>query len=134
MNQVTVSGNTTRDIELKYLQSGKALANFTVAVSQGKNPEGEWTSDFFDCQAWGQLAENVAESATKGSKVVVTGKLIRDSWKDKETGENRYKVKINAFQIGMDLSFARAVILKNEKPSPEQTEEDADFDDDDIPF
>jgi single-strand DNA-binding protein len=134
MNSVVISGNNVRDIELRFLQSGKALANFSVAVSQGKNKDDEWESAFFDCQAWGQLAENIAESVTKGSKVIVVGKLITDSWKDKETGENRYKVKINAFQVGVDLSFARAVVMKNEKPSPEQIGEDAEFTDEDIPF
>lgn len=141
MNQITISGNVTRDVELKYTPSGKAVASFSVAVTRGKLPDGTWQSDFFNCQAWDNLAINVAESATKGTKVMVTGKLIVDKHTDKE-GVNKQYYKINASEVGIDLSFARAVVMKNEKATPEQTTynkttpttEAALFDDDDVPF
>ena len=149
MNTIIEVGNATRDAELRFTPNGKAVATFSIAVTQGKSDDGGWNSDFFNVQAWGKLAENCAESIQKGTKVIVVGKLIVDKYTDKE-GIKKQNYKINAINVGVDLSYARAVTIKNDKASPEQVAygsevaygsvvtkdeyEQIDFDSDDIPF
>src|SRR3990170_8870973 len=83
MNQVALVGNITDDPELRYTQSGAALANFTVAVSHRSKHNGEWqdvNDGFFRCTAWRSVAENAAQTLKKGMWVFVTGKLVQRSW------------------------------------------------------
>ncbi|AOT24406.1 single-stranded DNA binding domain protein [Propionibacterium phage B22] len=81
---ITVVGNLTDDPTLRFTPSGKAVASFQVAVNRRrKDQSGNWVDDGADwhsVQAWGTLAENVAESLTKGTRVVVTGRLESREW------------------------------------------------------
>ena len=70
-NTLTVVGNVGDDPELRFTNSGTALAKFSLAVYAGKDKDSAW----FDVTVWGQLAENVAESVTKGQRVMVLGRL-----------------------------------------------------------
>jgi len=88
-NQVTIVGNLTRDPELRYTPNGSALVKFGVAVSRRFKDEatGQWKdaeTSFFDVTAWRQLAENIAESLTQGSRVVVVGRLRTNQWETAE--------------------------------------------------
>jgi single-strand DNA-binding protein len=87
-NQVMIVGNVTRDPELRYTPNGAALVKFGVAVSRRVRDEsGQWKdadTSFFDVTAWRTLAENVAESITQGSRVVVVGRLRTNSWETPE--------------------------------------------------
>ncbi len=111
-NTVTVVGNVTRDPELRFTQGGMAVANFGVAWNKRKQ-DGEEEVSFFDVSCFRQLAENVAESITKGTRVVIYGTLQQRSWENQE-GERRSKVEIIADDIAPSLKWASAEIRKNE--------------------
>ena len=111
-NTVTVVGNVTRDPELRFTQGGMAVANFGVAWNKRKQ-DGEDEVSFFDVSCFRQLAENVAESITKGARVVIYGTLSQRSWENQE-GERRSKVEIIADDVAPSLRWASAEIRKNE--------------------
>ena len=111
-NTVTVVGNVTRDPELRFTQGGMAVVNFGVAWNK-KRPDGEDDVSFFDVTCFRQLAENVAESLTKGARVVVYGTLSQNRWKNQE-GENRAKVEILADDVAPSLRWASAEVTRNE--------------------
>ena len=117
-NTVTVVGNTTREPELRFTNSGQALATFGLAVNrrwQNKQTN-EWEEDtsFFDVTCWAQMAENVAESVAKGARVVVTGRLEQRSWETQD-GDKRSKVEVIADEVGPSLRWATAQVTKNER-------------------
>ncbi len=119
-NTVTVVGNLTREPELRYTPSGSAVAKFGIAVNRSyTNRSGERVeqTDFFNVNAWRQLAENIAESLTTGSRVVVTGRLQSRSWETEE-GQRRTVVEIEADEVGPSLRWATAQITKTTRGGP----------------
>src|SRR5207253_4509836 len=113
-NQVVVVGNLTRDPELRYTPNGAALVKFGVAVSRRVKDDatGQWKdadTSFFNVTAWRQLAENVAESLTQGSRVVVVGRLRTNTWETPE-GEKRSTVEIEADEVAPSLKWATAKV------------------------
>ncbi len=119
-NQVTIVGNLTDDPELRYTPNGAAVANFRVAVSRrGKDESGQWKdldTSFFRVSAWRSLGENVAESLTRGSRVLVSGRLRSRSWETPE-GETRSTVEIEADEVGPSLRWATAKVEKTQRSS-----------------
>ncbi|MFT5202382.1 MAG: single-strand DNA-binding protein [Candidatus Aldehydirespiratoraceae bacterium] len=111
-NTITVVGNVTRDPELRFTQGGMAVANFGVAWNK-KKADGEEEVSFFNVSCFRQLAENVAESITKGSRVVVYGMLQQRSW-DTPDGDRRSAVEIVADDVAPSLKWASAEIRRNE--------------------
>lgn len=111
-NTITVVGNVTRDPELRFTQGGMAVANFGIAWNKRKQ-DGEEEVSFFNVSCFRQLAENVAESLTKGSRVVVYGMLQQRSW-DTQDGDRRSTVEIIADDVAPSLKWASADIRKNE--------------------
>ena len=91
MNNVTLSGRTTKEIETKTLDSGKKLANFTLAVDR-RTKEGK-TADFIDCVAWGKTAEVLETYVRKGNMVGVVGSIQTRSYEDRE-GNKRKAVEV----------------------------------------
>ena len=112
-NSVTVAGNLTRDPELKFLQSGVAVCEFSIAFSK-KGKDGNESTSFFDVVAWRQLGENVGNSLAKGQAVVVSGELEQSTWTDKDSGGKRSKIRIIADNVAPSLKFATAEITRNE--------------------
>jgi single-strand DNA-binding protein len=113
---ITVVGNLTADPELRFTQSGAAVASFTVASTPRTfdRQSGEWKDGealFLRCNVWRQVAENVAESLTRGSRVLVTGRLRQRSFETKE-GEKRTVVELEVDEIGPSLRYATAKINK----------------------
>jgi single-strand DNA-binding protein len=112
-NQVTIVGNLTDDPELRYTPNGAAVVNFSVAVTPRMRDEsGGWKdgdTSFFRVNAWRNLAENVAESLTRGSRVIVTGRLRQRSWETQD-GEKRSVVEIEADEVGPSLRWATAKV------------------------
>jgi single-strand DNA-binding protein len=111
-NQVVVVGNLTRDPELRYTPNGAALVKLGIAVSRRIKDDatGQWRdaeTSFFNVTAWRTLAENIAESLTQGTRVVVVGRLRTNSWETPE-GEKRSVVEIEAEEIGPSLKWATA--------------------------
>jgi len=110
MNQVALVGNITDDPELRYTQSGAALAGFTVAVSHRSKHSGEWqdiNDGFFRCTAWRSVAENAAKSLHKGDRVLVVGKLIQRNFEVE--GEKRSTIEVEVQHVRPDLQFATAL-------------------------
>ena len=91
LNHITIMGRLTRDPELRRTGSGVAVASFTVAVDRdfGKNENGEKETDVIDCVAWRQTGEFVSKYFTKGSMIVVSGRLQVRSWTDKDGNKRR---------------------------------------------
>ena len=118
---VTIVGNITRDPELRYTGSGRSVTTFGVAVNRRwqNRQSGEWEEQvsFFNVTAWGDLGENVAASVTKGSRVIVTGRLEQRSYETQQ-GEKRSVVEIVADEVGPSLRWATAEVKKNDRRGP----------------
>ena len=94
-NRVILLGNLTRDVELRHLQSGTAVADVGLAVNdRRKSPSGEWIEEtsFIDVTLWGRTAEVAAQYLSKGSPMLVEGRLKQETWE--KDGQKRSKVKV----------------------------------------
>jgi single-strand DNA-binding protein len=113
---ITVVGNLTADPELRFTPSGAAVANFTVASTPRMfdRQTNEWKDGealFLRCAIWREAAENVAESLTRGSRVIVQGRLKQRSFETRE-GEKRTVVEVEVDEIGPSLRYATAKVNK----------------------
>ena len=113
---ITVVGNLTADPELRFTPSGAAVVNFTVASTPRiyDRQSGEWKDGealFLRCNIWREAAENVAESLTRGARVIVTGRLKQRSFETRE-GEKRTVVEVEVDEIGPSLRYATAKVNK----------------------
>ena len=117
-NSITIVGNLTRDPEIRYTASGQANAKLGMAVSrrwQNKQTnEWEERTSFFNIVAWGDMAENISDTLTKGTRVIVNGRLEQRSW-ETEQGEKRSVVEVVADEIGPSLRWATAEIKRSER-------------------
>lgn len=116
---LTVVGNLTSDAELRFTPSGAAVANFTIASTPRfyEKSKQEWVDGealFLRCSIWKEAAENVAESLTRGMRVIATGKLKQRSYETNQ-GEKRSSIELEVEEIGPSLRYAQARISKNEK-------------------
>ena len=116
---ITVVGNLTADPELRFTPSGAAVANFTVASTPRiyDRQSGEWKDGealFLRCNIWREAAENVAESLTRGARVIVTGRLKQRSFETRE-GEKRTVVEVEVDEIGPSLRYATAKVSKTSR-------------------
>ena len=115
---ITVIGNLTADPELRWTQSGAAVADFTVASTPRTYDRnaGEWRDGdtlFMRCSVWRETAENVAESLRKGMRVIVQGRLTQRSY-DTQQGERRTVVELQVDEVGPSLRRARAQVTRNQ--------------------
>ena len=113
---ITVIGNLTADPELRFTPSGAAVANFTVASTPRMfdRQTNEWKDGealFLRCSIWREAAENVAESLTRGSRVIVSGRLKQRSFETRE-GEKRTVFELEVDEIGPSLRYATAKVNK----------------------
>ncbi|MCP9313834.1 single-stranded DNA-binding protein [Liquorilactobacillus satsumensis] len=93
MNSVNLVGRLTRDLDLRYTSSGKAVASFTLAVNRPfKNQNGEQEADFIRCQSWGKGAENLANFTHKGSQIGVSGNIRTGSYE--KNGQKVYTTDV----------------------------------------
>ena len=137
-NTVTIAGNLARDPELRYTPSGVANCSFGIAVNRRwmDKASNEWQESvsFFNVTCWRELAENVAESLTKGSRAIVTGRLEQRSW-DTPEGDKRSVIEIMADDVGPSLRWASAEVAKNERSdSPAPKAKPGAYDDGQEPF
>ncbi|MGW4486372.1 single-stranded DNA-binding protein [Amycolatopsis sp. NPDC004368] len=119
---LTVVGNLTSDPELRFTSSGAALVTFTVASTPRllDRATGEWKdgeSLFLRCTLWRQAAENAAESLTRGTRVIVQGRLTQHSYETKE-GERRTSVELLVDEIGASLRYATAKVNRVSRSGP----------------
>jgi len=122
--QITIIGNLCGDPELRYTPTGQAVANFTVAstprfLDKATNEWKDGDSLFLRCNVWRQAAENVAESLTRGMRVIVSGRLRQRSYETKE-GEKRTVYEVEVDEVGPSLKNASAKVIKSERSRPQQ--------------
>ncbi|MEV0249660.1 single-stranded DNA-binding protein [Nocardia sp. NPDC050712] len=113
---ITVIGNLTADPELRFTPAGAAVANFTVASTPRvfDRNSNEWKDGealFLRCNIWREAAENVAESLTRGARVIVSGRLKQRSYETRE-GEKRTVVELEVDEVGPSLRYATAKVNK----------------------
>lgn len=113
---ITVVGNLTSDPELRYTQSGLAVANFTIASTPRHfdKATNDWKDDdalFLRASVWRDFAEHVAASLTKGTRVIAQGSLKQRSYETKE-GEKRTSMELDVTSIGPDLQWATATVTR----------------------
>lgn len=138
MNKVILEGTVARDLDIRTFSSTTKVGFQLMVVEKFKNAAGEdkEIKNWFDCEAWGKIAEELGESLSDGKKVKVEGKLKMDSWQDKVTGQNRKKVIINVQKYNLGESTGEEPTqtadepAKKSKPTPKPTVKL----DDDIPF
>ncbi len=116
---ITVIGNLTGDPELRFTPSGAAVANFTVASTPRifDRQSNEWKDGetlFLRCSIWREAAENVAESLTKGMRVLVQGRLVQRSYETRE-GEKRTVVELQVDEVGPSLRYASAKVTRAQR-------------------
>ncbi len=148
LNKVMLIGNLTRDPEVKFTQSGKAVGNCGIAINRTyKDSAGQPKEDttFVDIELWGRTAEVAAQYAKKGHPIFVEGRLSLDSWEDKQTGQKRSRLKVVAEGIqllGSKPSERQAepaepgafAALRGKFQKPQEAAALPPADDDDIPF
>jgi single-strand DNA-binding protein len=118
---ITVVGNLTGDPELRFTPSGAAVANFTIASTPRNfdRQTNEWKDGdtlFLNCSIWRQAAENVAESLTRGMRVVASGRLKARSYETRE-GEKRTVMELDVEEVGPSLKYATAKVTKANRSS-----------------
>lgn len=116
--QITVVGNLTSDPVLRFIQSGAAVVNFTVASTPRTfdRQSNEWKDGetlFMRCSLWREAAENVAESLTKGMRVIVTGRLVSRSYE--ANGEKRTVIELQVDEVGPSLRYATAKVTRTQR-------------------
>ena len=128
-NSVTLTGNITRDPEIRYTPSGATVVTFGLAVNRRwqNRQTNEWEEqvNFFDVKCWGQLAENVSESVAKGTRVIVDGRLEQRSWETDE-GDKRSKVEVVANEVAPSLRWATAQVTKVDRTEAASSTADSD--------
>lgn len=120
--QVTMVGNLTRDPEIRFTPSGDAVTSMRIAVNERVKEGNEWKDgepSFYEVKAWRKLAEQAGEHLTKGTRIVVTGKMKVETYQTKE-GETRSTVVLTADEIGESIRF------RNTGTAPRPTADDMD--------
>ena len=132
MNNITITGNVTKDLELKTLQGDNHVVNFTVATNRRFKEKGERITDFFSVVLWGETAKIAAQYLQKGSKCLIRGEMQLRKYTDKE-GVQKIMPEIK----GEELELLGSPGQKQENFAPKVTIEEvdmADADEDEIPF
>ena len=145
-SKAIITGNLTRDPELRSTPNGASVCSFSVAVNRVyRDSNGEQKEDvsFIDCSAWGKLGEMIGQYAKKGSSVLVSGRLDQRSWEDKTSGQMRSRVEVVAEDFnflsnnndrgeGRGGNFAADAAPAEEEVPADITDEEVDLSD--IPF
>lgn len=132
-SKVILMGNLTRDPEVRYAPSGKAVATFGLAINR-KTKQGDETKDevsFFDIVVFGKQAENCGQYLNKGDSVLIDGKLQQRRWDDKETGAKRSKVEVIADAVTFGPKRSKTAPGGT---APSESAPEAPVDEGDIPF
>jgi len=119
--QITIVGNVGNDPEMRYTPTGQAVSSFSVGVQNRRTRDGdEWKDNgttWYRVTAWRDLAENIAQSITRGTRVIVVGILASREWKDKEDNQ-RVTWEITADACGPDLQYANVAVARSRRTRP----------------
>lgn len=123
---LTLQGNLAAKPELKMTGTGKAVTSFTIVTStRSKNEQTQqWESKdvtYWNCSAWGELAENICSSLDKGDKVIAFGKAASVSWDDKQTGQKRNRIDVTCYSVGPDLNKVTVNVKRVERSASVQS-------------
>ncbi|MDQ5861108.1 MAG: single-stranded DNA-binding protein [Actinomycetota bacterium] len=126
---ITLIGNLTNDPELRFTPSGSAVANFTIASTPRTfdRQSNEWKDGetlFLRSAVWRETAENVAESLTKGMRVIASGVLKQRSYEDKKTQEKRTVIEFEIDEIGPSLKYANAKVNRTQRSNKQPEQKD----------
>ena len=118
--EITVAGTLTADPELRYTATGTPVANFTVAANERRydRHSGTWTdgdATFLRCAVWREVAEHVADSLHRGTRVILTGTLRQRDWEERD-GQRRTSVEVGVTEVGASLRWATATVHKTTRP------------------
>ena len=118
---LTITGSLTADPELRFTPAGIAVANFTVASNARRfdkttNRYLDTEPIFMRCTAWRTTAENIAESLTRGARVIVTGTLKSNSYETRD-GDKRTSLELNVTEVGASLLWATVTVTKTDRTS-----------------
>jgi single-strand DNA-binding protein len=127
MNVITIAGGLGRDAELKYLNNGDPICNFSVADSQGRDKGTIW----WNCTLFGKRGEALAQYLTKGQSVTVVGSVTEREWQDKE-GNKRKSMDVRVSEIALQGGRKDAEPQEERRQAPKP--EPVDIDSDDLPF
>lgn len=131
MNNVTLSGRWSKDIDFKALESGKCVAKSSIAVDDGYGDKKQ--TYFFDCEMWGKTAEAVANYSGKGKRVLINGRLKVDSWE--KDGQKRYATKIVVEMAEfLEPKEGNKQSSNGTPPPSDDNAPPTDIDDSDLPF
>ena len=126
MATITIIGNRTDAPELRFTAAGKAVANFTVAESKRVKDGDGWKdgpSTFWRCSLWDATAENMAESLSKGMRVIVVGEVAQRSY-ETNAGEKRTVMEVTATEVGPSLKWSTAKVEKAGAPKTNPVSDD----------
>jgi single-strand DNA-binding protein len=120
---VNLTGRLVAQPELRFSAKGQPVGRFTIVTSRRvrDSQTGEWSdadTSFWDCVAFGQLAENIAESLEKGTAVIVTGRAAQEEWETKD-GQKRRSIKVTADEVAPSLRFATCKVSRVARSKPE---------------
>ena len=111
INNITISGRIVQDIKLGYVGNNMAMAKFSVAVNKSvKGADGQWqdVASFVDVTAWGKTAERLNQTARKGTKLLIVGRIEQQTWTDKQTNQQKSKVAVIAERVELIMSPQQA--------------------------
>ena len=129
MNSITIAGGLGRDAELKFLNNGDPICNFSVADSQGRDKPTIWWS----CTLYGKRAEALSQYLTKGQSVTVVGSVTEREWQDKE-GNKRKSMDVRVSEIALQGGRKDSEPQEERRQAPKPAPAQDSFDSDEIPF
>ena len=134
LNNISLVGRLTKDVELRYTPSNVAVATFTLAVNRTfKNENGEREADFINCVMWRQQAENLANWAKKGALIGITGRIQTRSY-DNQQGQRVYVTEVVAETFQLLESKGQGNQAQQQAPDFSRQGAPMDISDDDLPF
>ena len=129
MNNITIAGGLGRDAEIKYLNNGDPICNFSVADSQGRDKPTIW----WNCTLYGKRAEALSQYLTKGQSVTVVGTITEREWQDKE-GNKRKSMDVRVSEISLQGGRKDSEPQEERRAAPKPAPAQDSFDSDEIPF
>lgn len=139
-NTTTLTGNLTREPELRFLPDGRPVCNFGIAQNTRRQVDGQWIdgeTNYFDVAAFGSLGENLAESLKTGDRVIVHGSLRYRTW-ETDDGSKRSKIEVVADDVAASMMWATVDVTRNPRKADGTTSKrpavQADYGTDEEPF
>ena len=134
LNKVFLLGNMTRDVELRYTGSGMAVTEVGMAVNEKRKQGDEWVDDvtYVDVTLWGKTAEIAGKYLSKGSQILIEGRLKLDSWE--KDGQKHYKLKVVGEKLQMLGSRGAGGAPKSDSGGSQYSDDSQGVDDSEIPF